>query len=313
MSSVVVRAAIDGQRLIADIVLVYPVWKDFNNGQVTVTGVGIYDESEDFIAPVDFNARYDDDGYDKPRADEVLLERKDPIQGRYGFAMHAACWALLEEGMGPANTVPVKRVFQILDSLPERLGLFQLDCGIGSGANEACLPWEPCLPLQSPGGPPSSSEPTAPAATDVRRNDDTARGARANRDHIVERVKALVDIVRLHHEVQELVSPWNEASEADDKRWRMVAGSLECSTNEIIYPHHVGCRELFHNTISVPEDISQVSVSNIRDGQFWTQFGGPDGAYLEHLTRVSFYDSSRLVLSMTATIFRLSIHHLGGR
>lgn len=61
MSSVVVRAAIDGQRLIADIVLEYPVWKDLNNGQVTVTGVGIYDESEDFIAPVDFNARYDDD------------------------------------------------------------------------------------------------------------------------------------------------------------------------------------------------------------------------------------------------------------
>lgn len=149
--------------------------------------------------------------------------------------------------------------------------------------------------MQSPGSPPSSSEPTAPAATDMRRNDDTARGARANRDHIVERVKVLVDIVRLHHEVQELVSPWNEASEADDTRWRMVAGSLEGSTDEIIYPHHVGCRELFHNTISVPEDISRVSVSTIQAGQFWTQFGGPDGAYLEHLTGVSFYDSSRLV------------------
>ncbi|KAK4201921.1 hypothetical protein QBC40DRAFT_322807, partial [Triangularia verruculosa] len=93
--------------------------------------------------------------------------------------------------------------------------------------------------------------------------------AQENRNHIWRHVQKLSGIVKLaRHEVGALMlPPWNNAPEPDHERWLMVAASLE-GIDPVLYPHGPGCRELFHDTISVPGNISCVSVSTVAAGHF---------------------------------------------
>ncbi|KAK0104410.1 hypothetical protein ONS95_004704 [Cadophora gregata] len=84
-----------------------------------VTGVGLYDDPDggDFVAPLDFTARWDDAGYDFPNLDQIGVIRQQPENGRYGFPFHEACWSLLEKAHSPEG-IPCRAFFDICRSLP---------------------------------------------------------------------------------------------------------------------------------------------------------------------------------------------------
>ncbi|KAF2970831.1 hypothetical protein GQX73_g2783 [Xylaria multiplex] len=82
---------------------------------IAVTGVGIYDDPDgDWVAPLDFSARWDDE---LPATDEIGVLRQPPVDGRYGFPLHEACWSLLEKAYSP-EPVPRETLFRVYSSLP---------------------------------------------------------------------------------------------------------------------------------------------------------------------------------------------------
>ncbi|KAK0701375.1 hypothetical protein B0T21DRAFT_379058 [Apiosordaria backusii] len=244
-----------------------------NDGQVALTGVGSYDGV--WIAPPNPEARYNDDGYTKPDEDLFTLRRKSanektsPFEKR-GFAIHDACWQLLGEAFKSPDSVPLDRVFQVLDSFLEIPGYeYQASWGRGYGVDDdEYFPWELCSKLlrllQDEDRPPNAAD---PVASDFRQNTHTAREASANRDHILKCVQRLVRIVELDRQDvgQSMASPWNNAPEPDDDRWLTVAGGLEGVSPTFF---GFGCREFFHHRVAVPEDISRVSVSTVEVGPF---------------------------------------------
>ncbi|KID97443.1 F-box domain containing protein, partial [Metarhizium majus ARSEF 297] len=115
---------------------------------VAVTGVGIYNDPDDgwFIAPRDFNARWDDEGYDFPDAGRVGVFRQDSLNGLDGFPFHEACWSLLDTVYSP-EPIPCRTLFQICQSLPCPFTEAGLSWGHSFGGlitvnNQDCYPWE---------------------------------------------------------------------------------------------------------------------------------------------------------------------------
>ncbi|PKY00137.1 hypothetical protein P168DRAFT_307768 [Aspergillus campestris IBT 28561] len=89
---------------------------------ISVSGVGLYDEgvTSRCIAPPQYTARWNDPGYTFPQDDEIgVLDRK-PVNGRYGFVFHEACWSLLEHSYDPEQ-VPIARLYEVCRSLPLRM------------------------------------------------------------------------------------------------------------------------------------------------------------------------------------------------
>ncbi|TAQ85518.1 hypothetical protein B7494_g6174 [Chlorociboria aeruginascens] len=86
---------------------------------IAVTGVGLYNDPDagDWIAPLNFTARWDDAGYNPPTRDQIGVIRQHPVNGRYGFPFHEACWSLLEKAHSP-EPVPCEALFEICRSLP---------------------------------------------------------------------------------------------------------------------------------------------------------------------------------------------------
>ncbi|KAH9216177.1 hypothetical protein DL95DRAFT_498506 [Leptodontidium sp. 2 PMI_412] len=86
---------------------------------IAVTGVGIYDDPDggDWIAPLNFTARWDDAEYNFPTLDPIGVIRQHPVNGQYGFPFHEACWSLLEKAHFP-EPIPCKALFEICRSLP---------------------------------------------------------------------------------------------------------------------------------------------------------------------------------------------------
>lgn len=86
---------------------------------IAITGVGFYDDPDggDWIAPSNFTARWDDAGYNYPTHDQIGVLRQHPINGRYGFPFHEACWSLLEKSCSP-EPIPYKALFEVCRSLP---------------------------------------------------------------------------------------------------------------------------------------------------------------------------------------------------
>ncbi|EFY97487.2 F-box domain-containing protein [Metarhizium robertsii ARSEF 23] len=115
---------------------------------VAVTGVGIYNDPDDgwFIAPRDFNARWDDEGYDVPDTGRVGVFRQDSLNGLHGFPFHEACWSLLDMVYSP-EPIPCRTLFQICQSLPCPFTEAGLSWGHSFGGlitvkNQDCYPWE---------------------------------------------------------------------------------------------------------------------------------------------------------------------------
>ncbi|TWU77003.1 hypothetical protein ED733_007548 [Metarhizium rileyi] len=110
---------------------------------VTVTGVGFIDETSDgyLDAPLDFNARWDTS---ESRV-EIGLICQRPIDGRYGFPFHEACWSLLEEAYSP-SPIPQRRLFEVCRSLPFSHRLSCITWGHDFGgviaADDNSYPWE---------------------------------------------------------------------------------------------------------------------------------------------------------------------------
>ena len=68
------------------------------------------------------------------------------INGRRGFIFHEACWSLLERAFHPAS-VPIARVFEVCDSLPEAMGGESINWGHDYGGlaivkDAHSFPWE---------------------------------------------------------------------------------------------------------------------------------------------------------------------------
>ncbi|RDL38788.1 uncharacterized protein BP5553_03128 [Venustampulla echinocandica] len=114
---------------------------------IAVTGVGLYTGTFDnWIAPLDFTARWDDAGYNFPTRDQIGMIQQHPVTGRYGFPFHEACWSLLEKAYSP-EPIPCKALFEICRSLPSPSKGTGLSWGHDSGGlilvdNQDRYPWE---------------------------------------------------------------------------------------------------------------------------------------------------------------------------
>ncbi|KUJ14064.1 F-box domain-containing protein [Mollisia scopiformis] len=87
--------------------------------RIAITGVGLYNDPDggDWIAPLNFAARWDDAGYNSPTHDQIGVIRQHPVNDRYGFPFHEACWSLLEKAHSP-ESIPCKALFEVCRSLP---------------------------------------------------------------------------------------------------------------------------------------------------------------------------------------------------
>ncbi|EGX90678.1 hypothetical protein CCM_07098 [Cordyceps militaris CM01] len=86
---------------------------------ISITGVGYYRDGSFgcWIAPPDYETRWDHEGYDWPSYHRIGVLREPPVQGRWGLAFHEACWSLLEVAVAPSS-VPLKRLFDLCRSFP---------------------------------------------------------------------------------------------------------------------------------------------------------------------------------------------------
>ncbi|GAB0144114.1 hypothetical protein EsHS_00004603 [Epichloe bromicola] len=90
-----------------------------SQGGIAVTGIGIYNDPDygDWIAPLDFDARWDDAGYGFPLSDYIGVLRQGPRDGRYGYLIHASCWSLLDI-LYSLESIPLRALFNVCKSLP---------------------------------------------------------------------------------------------------------------------------------------------------------------------------------------------------
>ena len=85
-------------------------------GVAYITGVGINIYGP-WQVPMDERMSWDDDSYVPHEGDRVALMRQEPVEGRHGFAVHDACWRLLQAALDP-QPVPLVRLFRLCKSLP---------------------------------------------------------------------------------------------------------------------------------------------------------------------------------------------------
>ncbi|KAL2152231.1 hypothetical protein VTH82DRAFT_5415 [Thermothelomyces myriococcoides] len=95
------------------------------------------------IAPPDPNARWDDPGYDHPEHRIGVMGITTIFNNRRGFAIHEACWCLVEKAYYP-DPVPCTRLFDVLNSVPRLFMRNIIDWG-GDYAlfpEDGYFPWE---------------------------------------------------------------------------------------------------------------------------------------------------------------------------
>lgn len=90
-----------------------------HNDHVSITGVGYYKTTyfDCWIAPPNFNKRWDDENYDWPESHRIGVLRQPPVWGRWGFPFHEACWTLLEVALAP-KPIPLQRLYDVCRSFP---------------------------------------------------------------------------------------------------------------------------------------------------------------------------------------------------
>ncbi|KAK4203163.1 hypothetical protein QBC40DRAFT_219779 [Triangularia verruculosa] len=124
MSPFIIACAICGWTIYGDV----PGWTNEFRGicynrikdKTTLTGVGLYSDARGgggFVASRNPEGRYDDDGY-KTSPKQSLSVFRDCRKSKRAFAVHDACWQLLQQASSP-KPVSLKRVFQVFDSLME--------------------------------------------------------------------------------------------------------------------------------------------------------------------------------------------------
>ncbi|KAK3305101.1 uncharacterized protein B0T15DRAFT_188618 [Chaetomium strumarium] len=94
-------------------------FRGYSEEGIILTGVGLYADPQSgaFVAPRDSSARWDDPSYGNPGEDQFGAMSQAEVNGRHGFVFHDACWSLLQEAYQP-TPVPLKRLLEVLDSLP---------------------------------------------------------------------------------------------------------------------------------------------------------------------------------------------------
>jgi len=114
---------------------------------IVLTGVGRYTfaNAGTYFA---FAARWNDPGYNNPRAHQFDIMRQGYLDGRRGFALHESCWTLLVQAYHPAP-VPHERLFDVLRSMPMAMtDDTTMDWGHGYGdlvflrGETSYFPWE---------------------------------------------------------------------------------------------------------------------------------------------------------------------------
>ena len=117
--------------------------------KVAFTGVGLLDNlgATHLVAPLHTEARWDNSESSIP----VGVLRQSPVDGRYGFPFHEACWSLLQQAYSP-RPIPLTRLFEVCRSLPVS---HQTDCltwdhdyGGLISIDSNSYPWENLLILQ---------------------------------------------------------------------------------------------------------------------------------------------------------------------
>ncbi|KAK2597380.1 hypothetical protein QQS21_006004 [Conoideocrella luteorostrata] len=115
----------------------------FRIHRVAVTGVGLFNDAgaSHLVAPLDFGARWDT----SESSVQIGVVRQLPVNGRYGFPFHEACWLLLEQAHSPA-LIPQRRLFDVCRSLPfsDRMDCITWDHDYGGlvSADNDSYPWE---------------------------------------------------------------------------------------------------------------------------------------------------------------------------
>ncbi|KAI1310075.1 hypothetical protein F5Y03DRAFT_403682 [Xylaria venustula] len=114
-----------------------------------LTGVGIYDNTDYlFIAPTDFHARWDDEGYHSLMEDSFGTTSREQYNDRGGFVFHAACWRLLEKVL-PLRVEPalLERLFEVLGSVtaPSKKSSFRWNPDFGDIESPGCDEFFPVL------------------------------------------------------------------------------------------------------------------------------------------------------------------------
>ena len=81
-----------------------------------------------WIAPPDYTARWDDEGYSFPESHEIGVMYNRSKNCRHGYVFHAACWSLLEKFYHPKE-IPVERLLRVCESLPFPLRTYDVFWG----------------------------------------------------------------------------------------------------------------------------------------------------------------------------------------
>ncbi|KAI9154959.1 F-box domain-containing protein [Paramyrothecium foliicola] len=123
------------------------LYLNFFSENITLTGVGLYDDPElgSFVVPPNTEARWDDPGYDRPERDEFGAGRRAE-NDRHGFLFHASCWSILAKII-PPTADSCSKLFEICSSMPRPMGTKCVSWGHNYGGlmeidNENYFPWE---------------------------------------------------------------------------------------------------------------------------------------------------------------------------
>lgn len=99
--------------------LVYSVVNGPVPTSAAITGVGIWARGPVwcYVAPSDYNARWDEPGQSLGPENSIKLHQFRIDGNRSGFAIHSSCWSLVEEAYWPAP-IPLQALFDLLYSHP---------------------------------------------------------------------------------------------------------------------------------------------------------------------------------------------------
>lgn len=91
-----------------------PVYR--KGAEACVTGVGCFNGSSSWKAPIDSSMRWDA-GLESAGQLEIPVMQQATANGIHGFVIHNACWNLLQKASQP-STVSLERLLCVCESLP---------------------------------------------------------------------------------------------------------------------------------------------------------------------------------------------------
>ncbi len=117
-----------------------------DHGIISITRVGYFKGGSfgPWLAPSDYNARWDDEGrdddaYNSIQGHHIGVLRQSARDGRWGFAFHEARWSLLLVAVAP-NPVSLECLFDLCNSFPCPEHQFSPDWGHHYGGLDRAHP-----------------------------------------------------------------------------------------------------------------------------------------------------------------------------